>query len=154
MRRTSGGPASNTSGSRPVAAATRANSSGGRHRLGERRAAPDPGERHVLARAERAGEQRVVADLGVGVQRQVVRGEGEVVLEQRAQPLRQPRGEPDGLEAPEQAVMDQDELRLLRDGPLEQRALGGHAGHDALDVPLAGDLESVRAEVLERVRGQ
>jgi hypothetical protein len=37
----------------------------------------------VLARPEGGGEQRVVADLRMGVERQVVGGERDVVPEQR-----------------------------------------------------------------------
>src|ERR1700733_5648241 len=44
------------------------------------------GERLELLRAERAGEQGVVADLAMGIQRQVIGGEADVRVEQDLQP--------------------------------------------------------------------
>ena len=60
------------------------------------------------------------------------------------------RREPDRVEVPEQPVVDEHELRVLLDRALEQRALGGDAGDDALDLAPARDLEPVRAQVVER----
>jgi hypothetical protein len=119
-------------------------------RLGERGAAADLRERHVPARAKRVGQQRVVADLGMGVERQVVGGERDVVAEQRAEPLGEPRREPDRREVPEQPVVDEHELCLLRDRALEQRPLRRDAGDDTIDLPRTRYLESIGAEVVER----
>src|SRR4051812_25806769 len=74
------------------------------------RAAAVVAERLVGAAAERPRQQRVVTELGMGVERDVVGGEVDVVLEQRAQPLGQHRGEPGRLEIPEQAMVDEHEL--------------------------------------------
>src|SRR3712207_8645933 len=51
------------------------------------RSPPVLGERLVRVAAERAGEQGVVADLRMGVERQVVGGQVDVVGQQRPQAL-------------------------------------------------------------------
>ena len=101
---------------------------------------------------EALGEQGVVADLGMGVEREVVGGEPDVVLEQRPQPLREHRRQPDGQEPPEQAVMDEDEVGLQLDGALDELPLGRHARDHATHLRPAWDLEPVRPVVVERVR--
>jgi hypothetical protein len=103
---------------------------------------------------ERVGQQGVVADLRVGVERQVVGGQRDVVEEQGAQALRQPRREPQRRELPEQPVVDEHELRALLDRPPDQLELGRDARHDALHGPRAGHLEAVRAHVVEGRRVQ
>ena len=86
----SSGPASKTSGSRPpTASRTRATSSStsGRRRGSARdadRLAAVLGERRGSTPPRAGGEQRVVAVLGVGVERQVVGGERDVVVEAAA----------------------------------------------------------------------
>ena len=89
MRRTRSGPASNTSGSRRVTSLHAREQLGGgdARRPANSPTPPDRRERLVALAAERPGEQRVVAELGVGVERQVVGGERHVVAEQRPQPL-------------------------------------------------------------------
>ena len=86
------GPPSKSSGSRPPqAAATRSTSvvtGTGSANVPPRPTVP---KATCVAAAERAGEQRVVADLGVRVERQVVARERDVVLEERAQALGQDR---------------------------------------------------------------
>jgi hypothetical protein len=94
----------------------------------------------VAGRAERVREQRVVADLRVRVERQVVGGERDVVAEQRPQPLGQPRRQSDGREVPEQAVVHEHQLAALLDGALDQLALRRHARDDALDIAVTGYL--------------
>ena len=54
------------------------------------------------------------------VERQVVGGEVDVVLEQRPQALGQQRRQPGRVEVPEQAVVDQHELRAELDRALVQ----------------------------------
>ena len=102
----------------------------------------------------RPGEDRVVAHLGVRVQREVVAGQRDVVLEQGPQALGEDRREAGRQEVPEQSVVDEHELRPLCHGALDQRALGRDAGHDALHLAGAGDLQAVGAEIAERVRRQ
>ena len=61
--------------------------------------------------SELAGEQRVVADLRVGVEREVVGGERDVGVEERLQPAAQPRGRRRSGSLPQkQAVVDEHEL--------------------------------------------
>jgi hypothetical protein len=88
----------------------------------------------------------------VGVERQVVGGERDVVLEQRAQALREHGRQARRQEVEEQPVVHEHELGALRDGPLHQLPLGGDAGHDPAHLLRSGHLEAVRAEVLERAR--
>ena len=64
-----------------------------------------------------AGEQRVVAHLGVRVEREVVRGERQVRREQRLEPALQPPVDEQRLVAPEEAVVDEHELRAGRRRP-------------------------------------
>ena len=72
--RTRSGPASKTSGSRSVSSRTRVEQLGrGDAVAGEARGEPDPGEPGSRpSQPEAVRDQRVVADLGVGVERQVV----------------------------------------------------------------------------------
>ena len=78
---------------------------------------PISAKRLRVGAAERLGQQRVVAVLGVGVQRQVVGGERDVVGEERLQPAVQDRRDLLRIAAPEEAVVDQDEV-----------GAGGHRG--------------------------
>ena len=88
--------------------------------------------------------------LGMGVERQVVGGEGDVVLEQRAQPLGQRGRQPGGLEVPEQPVVDEHE-------PGRQGAARSNSSRWA-ETPVTtfatlsrpGHLQPVRPVVLER----
>jgi hypothetical protein len=99
--------------------------------------------------AELAREDRVVAELRVGVQGQVVGREVEVVLEQGPQALGEHRREARGQEVPEEPVVDEDELRVELHGPLEQPALRAHGAHHPAHLAPAGHLEPVRTEVAE-----
>ena len=117
--RTGSGPSVKASGSRPVAACTRSTSSAG--------AMPAPGKRartptvarlcaakgSMLARAERRGEQRVVADLEMAVERQVVGGQREVGVEEQLQAALGGAVERARRPGPEQAVVDEHEVGVL-----------------------------------------
>jgi hypothetical protein len=105
----------------------------------------------LVASAEGLGEQGVVAELWVGVERQVVGGEGEVGVEEQLQPALQ--GGVDGGEAgpPEEAVMHEEQTGAAGGGELEELGVGGDAGVDALDLLGAGDLQAVGAVVLEGI---
>ena len=70
----------------------------------------------------------------MGVERQVVGGEVDVVLEQRPQALGQQRRQPGRVEVPEQPVVDEHELRAELDRALDQLALRGDAGDHARDL--------------------
>jgi len=76
----------------------------------------------------------------VRVERQVVGGEIDVVLEQRPQAFGQQRRQPGRVEVPEQAVMDQHELRAQLDGALAELAPSADRGHDLGDLGRARDL--------------
>ena len=107
-----------------MAARTRARSSAGEigaaKRRGSRSAALVVAERLAVPQPELAREERVVADLRMRVERQVVGGEVDVVLEQRAQALGQQRRQPGRVELPEQAVVDEHELGAELDRALDQ----------------------------------
>ena len=78
------------------------------------------GERSEPLGAQRAGEQRVVADLGVGVERQVVGGEADVGVEQELEAALQRGVDRPGTGTPEEPVVDDQQLRALGGGQLEQ----------------------------------
>src|SRR3954468_3440277 len=114
------------------------------------RPAPVVAERLLRVAAECLREKRVVAELGMGIERDVVRGEVDVVLEQRAQSLGQHRREPRRLEVPEEAVVHEHELGVQLDRALAQLSLRRDAGDHPRDLARARNLEPVRAQV--RVR--
>ena len=102
---------------------TRSNRLGRRDPVaGERAGAADAGERLVALAAQSLGEQRVVAELRMAVERQVVAGQRNVVLEQRSQPLGEHRRQARRVEVPEQPVVHEHELRLLGHRALDQLA--------------------------------
>ena len=107
-------------------------------------------ERLVGLAAERDGKQRVVADLGMGVERQVVRGQVHVVGEQRAQALGQCARQPGWVEVPEQAVVHEHEIGAQGERALDQLAVRRDAGDDSRDVGPPGNLEPVGPVVAER----
>ena len=94
-------------------------------------------------------EERVVAHLRVRVERQVVADEVDVVLEQRPQALGQQRRQPGRVELPEQAVVDQDELRAQLDRALVQFPPRTHPRHHSGDLLRARDLQPVGPQVVE-----
>jgi hypothetical protein len=93
--------------------------------------------------ADRLRQQRVVADLQVAVERQVVRGEREVGVEEQLQaPLRSLVQGPWGTR-PEQAVVDEHEVDAFLARAREELGVGAHAGRHRLDLVAAGYLEPV-----------
>ena len=118
------GPESKTSGSLPGRLGQAALELGDRQRLGcdadrRRSAVPfaSPNGARVGLQAEQLAQQRVVADLGMGVEREVVGGEGGLGGQQRPQPRRHRQRERLEPVAPEQAVVDEHELRAGADAP-------------------------------------
>ncbi len=160
MRRTSGGPQSNTSGSRAVARWTRANSSAaGTPSPANRRQAPDRlaamlGERLAALGSQSAGQQRVVPDLGVRVERQVVGEQADVGLEQRLQPPCERAVDRSGSRTPEDPVVGEHQLRSLRRRAPEQLEMGAHAGGHRRHLLGPRHLQPVGAVVLEALRLQ
>ena len=73
------GPAPSSSGARPVTARTRASSSAGASGSANAPPRPIPANADVPAARRAPGEERVVADLRVRVERQVVGGQLDVV---------------------------------------------------------------------------
>jgi hypothetical protein len=108
--------------------------------LHERRSIPDP---------ERVGEQRVVAERGVGVERQVVGGEAHVALEQHAEPTGHAVAERLRSAAPEEPVVAEHELRAVRGGALEELQPGRDPGRHGGDILAARHLQTVGAVVGE-----
>jgi hypothetical protein len=99
--------------------------------------------------AERGCELRVVAELRMGVQREVVRDEGEVGGEERLQPAALAAVDPERLVAPEQAVVDEHELRARGGRTLEQLERGRDAARDPRDLLGPDDLEPGAAVLRE-----
>ena len=88
------------------------------------------------------------------VQRQVIRGEGDVGVEQQFETALQ-RGV-DRLEpaAPEEAVVNQQQLHALGGRQLEQLRVRRYAARDGADRARPGDLQTVGAVVLEALAAQ
>ena len=116
-------------------------------RLGEAPAEPDAGERPLRLDPERAGELRVVADLRVGVEGEMVGEQRQVGAEERLQPAAQTAVDDERLVPPEEPVVDDDELRPGGRGPLEQLERAGDAAGDPRHVVGAGDLQPGHAEL-------
>jgi hypothetical protein len=91
-------------------------------------------KRPVGLGAEPLAQLRVVAQLRVRIERQVVGEQVDVVRQQQGQALLHPAGDAPVLAAPEQAVVHEDGVGAGGDGRLDQRAAGGHAGDDAPDL--------------------
>ena len=96
--------------------------------------------------AEQRGQLRVVAELGMRVEREVVGDEAQVGAEERLEPAAQSPVDDERLVAPEETVVDEHELRAGLGRPLEQLERGGDAARDLLDVRRADDLQPGTAE--------
>src|SRR5215211_2426313 len=89
---------------------------------------------------ERRADQSVVAHLGVGVERQVVGRERDVVVEQDAQALPHRERQLARVEVPEEPVVGDHELRPERGRALEQLPVRRHARDDAANLVRSRDL--------------
>ncbi|MNT12775.1 hypothetical protein D3C72_1477180 [compost metagenome] len=98
---------------------------------------------------QHAAQLGVVAPFGVGIQRQVVGIQVDVVRQQQLQALLHPARHTAVLPTPEQAVVHKNGISAGGNGCLDQRTAGGHATHDARDLGLAFNLQAVGAIVLE-----
>jgi hypothetical protein len=131
--------------------------------VARQRGGPAAGEpqRHALDVAERAaigqrqadrvGQAGVVAQPRVLVERQVVGRQRHVVGQERLQP---PRGRPGHRRqpgAPDQAVVDHDQIGAEFDGAVEQHLVGRHAGDHGVDLGRALDLQAVGRIVAEAI---
>ena len=131
------GPRPSTSGPGPICCSDALDQLRDRERPVERadeaeRVRPVHAERLPLGHAQAVADDRVVPDLRVRVQRQVVPGQRDVVVEQRLQPvavlLAQRRPRPG---AEEQAVVDDQHVGPVLRGALEQLQRRADAGRDA-----------------------
>ena len=111
-----------------------------------------PGGAGMRKQAELQAELGVVAKLGVGIERQVVREQIDVVAKQKAQALLHPAGHAGVLAAPEQAVVNEDGVGLGMNCGFYQRAAGRDARDDFPHHGAALDLQAVRSVVLEAGR--
>ena len=84
----------------------------------------------------------MLPDLRVSVEREVVRDQRQVRREQRLEPALQPPVDEQRLVAPEEAVVDEHELRARLAGPLEQLARARHAAGDLRHLVGADDLQA------------
>ena len=127
------------------------------YELGRRQAAVGPariypdalGERPGDVRAEPRGQQRVVAVLGMTVQRQVVGGQAHVGVEQQLQAPARGAVETPGRALPEQPVVHEHQIGVLRGRTFEELGSGAHARGDHLDFGPTGHLEPVGPVILE-----
>ena len=110
------------------------------------------GTAHVHAQPLR--QLGVVAQFGVGIQRQVVGEEVDVVRQQARQTLLHPAGHTAILSAPEQAVVHEDSVGTGRHGGVDEGKAGGHAGDDLAHRRFALDLQAIGAVVTEECRLQ
>ncbi len=118
------------------------------------RLVPMDGERLERLRSEGARQQRVVAELGVRIQREVVGGEGDVRVEEELQAALQRYVDRPRPRAPEEPVVHDQELRPGARRQLEQLGVRRDAGGQRAHLRGAWDLEPVRAIVLEPLRFQ
>jgi hypothetical protein len=123
--------------------------------VGEARADADGGaavhrEGLDLAGPDRAGEERVVADLQVAVEREVVGGQRDVRVEEQLQAALGGAVERSRRAGPEQAVMDEHEVRVLFTRAREELGIRAHARDYRLDLLASGYLQSVGPVVVVR----
>src|SRR5271165_1849184 len=106
-------------------------------------------ERLEVLAAERAGEQRIVAELRVGVEREVIGRQGDARVEQDLKAASERLVDRSYAGAPEEPVMDEKQPRPLGRRELEQLGVRRDAGGDGVDLGGPGDLQAVDAVVLE-----
>ena len=113
----------------------------------ERATEADPGEALLRLDAERLRKQRVVADLRMGVEREVIRGQRDVGFEERFQAPAHRPVDSARVAVPDEPMVDDQKLCVLLDGPLEQGQRRGHAAGDLGDLVGALDLQAHRPVV-------
>ena len=120
-------------------------------RLAQRPALPDLGERTLDLDPERLGEQGVVAELRMRVEREVVRGQAEVGGEERLEPATLAPVDPDRLVPPEHPVVDDHQLGPGRGRALEELLRGRDAARDLRHLVRAEHLQAGRPVLGEAV---
>ena len=111
-------------------------------------------ERLEVTGADGLGEQRVVADLEVAVEGEVIGGEGEVGVEEQLQAALGGAVEGARRPGPEEAVVDEDEVGPFLARACEELGVGADARHDRLDLLASGYLQSVGPVVVVCVGSQ
>ncbi len=106
-------------------------------------------ERVELLRAERVCEQRVVADLGMSVEREVVGGEADVGVKQDLKAALERGIDRPGTGAPEESVVDDEQLGVLGGGEFEQLGMRGDAGGHGHHLGRPRNLQAVGTVVLK-----
>src|SRR5439155_5737987 len=102
-----------------------------------------------LVRAQRAGDLGVVADLEVRIQRQVIRDEGDLGVEQEFQAYLQRGVHGPKAVSPEQPMVDHQQLHALGGRQLEQLRVRGYTARHGADLARSRYLQAVGAVVLE-----
>ncbi len=112
-------------------------------------------ERAKLLQAQRGAEEGVVAEPGMRIEREVRTVNREVVVQQLAEQL-VVRARPGMRPAPEQTVMDDQEVGARVDGEADRRQTRVHRGGDARDGASVLDLQSVDGAfvIVELARAQ
>ncbi len=85
----------------------------------------------------------------MGIERQVIGDQVDVMLEQARKALLHPPRHAAILPAPEQTVVDQDRISLGFDRRLDQVQARGHAADNMPDLLAPLDLQAVRPIILE-----
>ena len=104
--------------------------------------------------AQAPTQLRVVAQFGVGIQRQVVGKQVHTMLHQTAHALAQPASQSAVLTAPEQAVVHEQSIGTVGDGGVDEGQAGRDARDQAAQRPVAFDLQTIRPIILEALRLQ
>ena len=102
--------------------------------------------------AEALRQLCVVAEPGMGIERQVIGEEVDVVGEQGADAATAETGDATILAFPEPAVMNEDRISAACNRGFEQRLAGGDAGDDAADLGASFHLQTVWAIIPEARR--
>ncbi|MCY1546942.1 hypothetical protein D9M68_829690 [compost metagenome] len=100
------------------------------------------------------GQLRVVAQLRMTVQRQVIGIQIDLVGQQARQTLLHPARDPPILPAPEQTVVHEDGIGPRTHGGIDQRPTGRHAGDQLPDMTTPFHLQPVGAIVAKQCRLQ
>lgn len=99
-------------------------------------------------------ELRVVAELWMRIERQVVGKQVDVVREQRRQALLEPPGHRPLVPTPEQPVVNQNRIGPSIDRRVDQRPACSDPAHESLHLGSTLDLKTVRPIILEARRLQ
>ena len=111
-------------------------------------------EARISHQAQALSELRVVAEFGMGVQRQVIGEEADIGGHQAPHPRRQPAGQPPVLAAPEQPVVNQQRVGAVSDRGVDESQAGGDPRDEPAHRGSAFELQTVRPIILEAFGAQ